>query len=265
MTSTPTCIKNLGYHDDELTPTRLPRVGDLVEVLWHSPMGPQWYNGKLTRRMKKGHHRFFIAYEDGDEVDQDLNEETFRLPKKGTYFEPGRVQKLFEQRAECKKRKRLQAYDDLSPNHGQSKKKLRKPTVCIGPESNYPIPVDRKGFEDVVRNAANQKSSYEDENQECDERIMSRMASMEYSCSSSPVTVSENNELSNFPFCTTTFISTLLNETIQMEARKLDAPTPIDSLKFSNSAATDAPRSTSVDEIDSFLPLRKRKKLFQIF
>lgn len=172
MTSSPTYISAPVFNNDDLARVRLPRVGDVVELLWDGPEGAQWYSGKLVKRVKKGQHVFSIAYEDGDEVVQDLNEETLRIPKKDLNFEPGMLKELFEEKTECKKRKRLEANGTSVAEYGQRKKKLR--TFDHDATNQVKYTVDHHGKDS--QSAANVNGS---EDIGSDERIMTRMASMD--------------------------------------------------------------------------------------
>lgn len=117
----------------EVMPTvKFPRVGDVIEVLWEGPDGPQWYSGKLLKRQKKGAHRFLIAYEDGDEVDQDLNDDSWRFPSllcpSLVAFEPGQLNDMWDEHKARNKRKAVgQEEQDQADDHKNKRKRTTRP------------------------------------------------------------------------------------------------------------------------------------------
>lgn len=88
---------------------KLPRVGHDIDVLWDGPSGAKWFRGKLVKRVRTGRFRFLVAYTDGQELDQDLNEETFSLPRQAVHFTPGQLAVIADEKSSCRKRRKLSA------------------------------------------------------------------------------------------------------------------------------------------------------------
>lgn len=120
-------LRNQDAARDVTTDAKFPRVGDVIEVLWEGPNGPQWYSGKLLKRVKKGHFRFVIAYEDGDEVDQDIDEDSWRFEGTGEAdaYSPGQLRELADERRPAPKRPRENgANDKVSTEKKKKRKKM---------------------------------------------------------------------------------------------------------------------------------------------
>lgn len=99
---------------------QLPKVGDMVDVLWETSPSSQWYTGKLTRRSVKTHFRFNISYEDGDQQQQDLNNHTWRFTRRPEReFEPGDIEEL-------KRETKQRAYKGRRSNVPRVKAEIKK-------------------------------------------------------------------------------------------------------------------------------------------
>lgn len=80
---------------------QIPKVGDIVDVLWYTSEGPHWYRGNLLERCSgKAHFRFNISYFDGDFEQQDLNDNYWRFSNSVHIFEPGDVDELQREETE---------------------------------------------------------------------------------------------------------------------------------------------------------------------
>lgn len=82
--------------------TKVPRVGNVVQVLWNGPCGLQWYTGKLMKRLRPHRHNFLISYDDGDLVEQDLNDDSWKYIGSDTHFAPGQLHELLATRERAK-------------------------------------------------------------------------------------------------------------------------------------------------------------------
>lgn len=91
------------------TSNRLPKVGDVVVVMWDGYGDVQeWYRGKLMKQRGRRHFYFDIVYDDGDKQTQDLNEEHWHFAKDSeNCFEPGEVEELRRELAECSYKAKL--------------------------------------------------------------------------------------------------------------------------------------------------------------
>lgn len=78
------------------TSNRLPKVGDVVVVMWDGYCDTQeWYRGKLMKQRGRRHFYFDIFYDDGDKQTQDLNDEHWYFAECcENCFEPGEVEEL---------------------------------------------------------------------------------------------------------------------------------------------------------------------------
>lgn len=79
---------------DGVSKARLPKVNDLVDVLWDAQN--EWFRGRLLKQRGRIRvFRFDILYDDGDFLTHDLNEEHWRFVNDpGKTFEPGEVEEL---------------------------------------------------------------------------------------------------------------------------------------------------------------------------
>lgn len=79
---------------DGASKARLPKVNDLVDVLWDAQN--EWFRGRLLKQRGRIRvFRFDILYDDGDFLTHDLNEEHWRFANDLTKtYEPGEVEEL---------------------------------------------------------------------------------------------------------------------------------------------------------------------------
>lgn len=79
---------------DGVSKGRLPKVNDLVDVLWDAQN--EWFRGRLLKQRGRIRvFRFDILYDDGDFLTHDLNEEHWRFVNDMTKtYEPGEIEEL---------------------------------------------------------------------------------------------------------------------------------------------------------------------------